>query len=149
MKAWLHQKLWLPILDQLKQGISPEKIALTITFAVALGIFPILGSTMLLCGLAAWRFKLNQPIIQAVNYVVYPLQLLLLIPFYRLGERLWGAAPVPIVISELIARFQQDPKQFFIDYGMVGVYGVTAWALVVPLLAWLGYQLALKLLPKR
>ena len=53
-----------PIMAQLKQGTTPEKIALTIGLGVALGVFPILGSTTALCLAAAALLKLNQPVIQ-------------------------------------------------------------------------------------
>ena len=83
---------WLePILDLMRQGVSPEKIALTIALGVTLGVTPVLGSTTLLCALAAFAFRLNLPAIQLVNGAVYPLQLILLIPFYRMGAWLFGA----------------------------------------------------------
>jgi uncharacterized protein (DUF2062 family) len=83
---------WLePILDLMRQGVSPEKIALTIALGVTLGVTPVLGSTTLLCALAAFAFRINLPAIQLVNGAVYPLQLILLIPFYRMGAWLFGA----------------------------------------------------------
>src|SRR5437868_2134446 len=94
------------ILAQLRQGITPEKIALTIALGTALGIFPILGSSTVLCAITAIRLRLNQPIIQLVNYLVYPLQLVLLLPFYRSGESLFRQPHVPIFsVSELVERF--------------------------------------------
>ena len=32
-----------PVLDLLRQGITPEKVALSIAFGVVLGVFPALG----------------------------------------------------------------------------------------------------------
>lgn len=134
--SWWHRRVVAPILAQLKQGITPEKIALTLALGGTIGIFPILGSTMLLCGLVGVWLRLNQPMIQLVNYLVYPLQIALLIPFYRAGEKLFGAEPVPIVdVGGLMSRFAESPWQFIVDYGMVGVYGVVVWLLVAPLLA--------------
>ena len=52
-RSFWRRRVVEPIAGQLKQGITPEKIALTIALGMALGIFPILGSTMLLCALAA------------------------------------------------------------------------------------------------
>ena len=83
--------------------------------------------------MVAWRLKLNQPIIQLVNYSSYPLHLICLLPFYRAGETLFRQPHVPIFsVSELVARFKAGPLQFFADYGMVGLYGVTVWCLVAP-----------------
>ena len=131
-----------PIVAQLRQGITPEKIALTLALGAVLGVFPIVGATTALCAVVAWRLKLNQPIIQLINYLMYPVHLLMLLPFYRAGETLFGKAHVPIFsVHELIHRFEAGPRQFIIDYGMVGLYGVVAWCLVAPPVAALLYLL--------
>lgn len=134
--TWYQRRILAPILVQLKQGITPEKIALTLALGAVLGIFPILGATTLLCAVAGLWLRLNQPIIQLVNYLAYPVQIGLLIPFYRAGERLFGQPPVPIFsIPDLAARFQASPGQFLVDYGLVGVYGIVVWCLCAPFLA--------------
>ena len=140
--SWWQRRVVAPIVAQLKQGITPQKIALTLALGGVIGIFPILGATTLLCAVVGIWLRLNQPIIQLVNYLVYPAQLILLIPFYRAGERLFGAEPVPIVnVAGLIARFGESPWQFILDYGLVGLYGITVWALVAAPLVALGYFL--------
>jgi len=140
--SWWQRRVVAPVVQQLKQGVTPRKIALTLALGCVLGIFPILGATTLLCAIAGVWLRLNQPIIQLVNYLVYPLQVLLLIPFYRAGERLFGAEPVPIVdVAGLIQRFGESPWQFILDYGRVGLYGIAVWCLVAPVLAALSYLL--------
>lgn len=140
--SFWQRRVVAPIVAQLRQGITPREIALTLALGAVLGIFPILGATTALCAIAAVRLRLNQPVIQLVNYLAYPLQLVLLIPFYRAGERLFGADPVPIVnVPELIARFGADPWQFILDYGRVGLYGIAVWCLVAVPLALLAYAL--------
>ena len=124
-----------PIVNQLKQGITPEKIALTIALGALLSVFPILGATTILCGLAAFALRLNQPIIQLINYLAYPVQIALLIPFYRAGEHLLGLPPVPLNIPLLIARFRADAGQFFKDFGLIAVGGILVWLVIAPFLA--------------
>ncbi len=124
-----------PLVNQLRQGITPEKISLTIALGLVLGVFPILGATTILCGLAAVRFGLNQPIIQLVNYVAYPLQLLALIPFYRAGETLFRQPHLPLSIPMLIERFRADTGKFFADFGLVAVQGIAVWCLLAPIIA--------------
>jgi uncharacterized protein (DUF2062 family) len=140
--SWWQRRVVAPILAQLRQGITPQKVALTLALGAVLGIFPILGATTLLCAVAGIWLRLNQPAIQLVNYLVYPVQLALLIPFYRAGERLFGAEPVPIVdVPGLVARFGESPLQFLLDYGMVGLYGIAVWGLVALPLAALLYAM--------
>lgn len=127
-----QRRIVAPVLAQLRQGITPEKIALTAALGAVLAVFPILGSTTLLCGLAAWWLRLNQPIIQLVNYLCYPLQFLLLLPFYRAGT--WFGAPqVALSIPELLARFEAGPMQFIADFGLVALGGIAAWLVAAPL----------------
>lgn len=125
-----QRRVVAPILAQLRQGITPEKIALTLALGGILGIVPILGTSTALCAAAGIWLRLNQPLIQMVNFLVYPLQILLLLPFYRAGETLFGQPHVPIFsVTELLQRFSAGPLQFLVDYGMVAVYGIVAWLL--------------------
>ena len=127
-----RRRVVTPIVDQLKQGITPEKIALTIALGLLISVFPIIGATTLLCGVVAYVLRLNQPIIQIINYLAYPLQLVLLIPFYRAGQYLLGLQPVPLSVSLLIARFRADAGQFFKDFGLIAVGGVVVWLAAAP-----------------
>jgi uncharacterized protein (DUF2062 family) len=130
--SFWQRRVVAPIVAQLRRGITPEKIALTIALGLVLGVFPILGSTTLLCGLAAVVLRLNQPIIQLVNYFAYPLQLALIIPIYRAGEILFHQAPVPLSIPLIFARFRADFWQFLRDFGMIAVQGIVVWCLLAP-----------------
>ncbi len=123
-----------PIIGQLKQGITADKIAATIALGIVLSIFPILGSTTILCAVAAIIFRLNQPIIQLASYSAYPVQLILLIPFYRAGETIFGRPHVPLSIPLFLSRIRADFFQFLKDFGMIAVAGIVVWSLVAPFL---------------
>lgn len=139
-KSFWRRRVLAPIVAQLRQGTTPQAIALTVAAGVVLGVFPIFGATTALCVVVAVAFRLNQPVIQAVNYLVSPLQLLMLLPFYRTGETLFGQPHVPIAsINALIERFWAGPWQFLIDYGLVALYGITVWSLAAPALFFLVY----------
>jgi len=128
------RRTWLvdPVLAQLRQGITPEKIALTIAVGVALGIFPVLGSSTLLCGAAGLALRLNQPILQFVNYLVYPLQLAMIPVFIRIGERIYGAPPLPFSIPRMMEKFHAAPAHFFHEFAMTFAHCITAWVLLAP-----------------
>ena len=61
-----HRRIVNPILDLLRQGITPEKMALSIALGITLGITPVIGSTSILCLLAAIVLRLNTPAIQLI-----------------------------------------------------------------------------------
>ena len=139
-QAFLYRKLVLPIVDLLRQGITPEKIALSLAFGICLGVFPVLGSTTILCTLAAILFRLNLPAIQLVNYFVYPLQLALLIPFIRFGEALFRSQHVSLSLQIIFASIKRSPWQTTKMYWTSGWHAMVAWCLVGPLLIWVLYS---------
>ncbi|HEV2688507.1 MAG TPA: DUF2062 domain-containing protein [Bryobacteraceae bacterium] len=108
MRQWLYRKIVLPLLDLLRQGVTPEKIALSIALGAVLGIFPVLGSTTLLCAGAAIVLRLNLPAIQLVNYLIYPVQLILLLPFLQAGSRIVGARPIALSLGEIFSMMKFD-----------------------------------------
>ena len=128
---------WLiaPIKAQLMQGMTVDRVSWTIALGVVLGVFPIMGSTTLVCLLAGWAMNLNQALLHVFKTVVYPLHLALILVFIRLGERLYGAPLIAFSIPQLLARFKQDPLQFARDFGMAAWHGVSAWLLIAPLAA--------------
>jgi uncharacterized protein (DUF2062 family) len=132
--AWRRRVLDV-VLAQLRQGITPEKIALTLAIGLILGLFPIFGTTSALCVLAALWLKLNQPMIQLVNWVAAPLQLPGIYLFVRIGERLTRSPPVQFSITGLVQQFCASPLQFLQQFGMTGVRGVLAWLLIAPAIA--------------
>lgn len=119
----------------MKQGTSPDQVALTVALGLVLGIFPVLGTTTVLCGLVALRLRLNQPIIQLVNYVAYPAQLVALIPFYRGGESLFGRPHMPLSVPLLLERFKAGAWAFLGDFGRIALQGVAVWCLLAPFVA--------------
>ena len=134
-ESFLSRRLINPILGLLKQGITPEKIALSIALGVVCGIFPIMGATTVLCVGAALVLRLNQVAIQVVNYLMSPFQVGGIVLFVRLGERIVGAEPMPFSPAELVRSFRADPSAFLARFGLTGLHGILGWAVVAPFVA--------------
>ncbi|MDE3187439.1 MAG: DUF2062 domain-containing protein [Acidobacteriota bacterium] len=79
----------------LLQGISPRRLALTLALGFAIGCIPVVGVPTLLCAALALALKLNLPAIQAANYLAMPLQVLLILPFMRLGGWMFASGHQP------------------------------------------------------
>lgn len=130
-KQWRAARL---ILELFQQGISVEKIAGCLVLGLLLGIFPVLGSTTFLCALAGVLFRLNLPLIQLVNYLVYPLQLLLLLPFWGLGQRFFGGKALSLSMPQLIQMIRDDPWSSIARLWIITLEGIGAWGIVaIPL----------------
>ena len=126
----LYKRTVEPVVALIKQGVSPEKISLGMAWGIILGIFPVLGLTTILCGLAALVFRLNLPAIQLVNFLVYPLQLVLLIPFFHLGNLLFQIEPLPLSAQELITLLQADLWGTIRAFWNTTLRAIVAWLLV-------------------
>jgi len=130
----VRTRLLGPLLDQLRQGVSPEKLTLALTLGALIGIFPIIGSSTILCVAAGVVLKLNQPAMQVANYLAYPLQIPLVFVFVRIGETILGAPHVSFSVPQLLREFNRDPEAFARQLAMTGLRGIFAWAiLAVPL----------------
>jgi uncharacterized protein (DUF2062 family) len=119
-----------PILDLLRQGITPEKIALSIAFGIVLGVFPALGWTTLLCLAAAAWLRLNLPAMQLVNLLVYPLQLILLVPFLRAGELLFRSPSMGLSLPQIVGLIHAGMWQAIKVLWVVTVHGIVVWAIL-------------------
>jgi uncharacterized protein (DUF2062 family) len=146
-RFWRERVVGL-LIAQLQQGISPQKIALTVALGICFSAFPIIGATSLLCFTFGLWLRLNQPIIQLVNWLGSPLQLGLLLMFVRLGEWLMRAQRVSFSIPELFAKFHASPTKFFQEFGLTGVHGIIGWLVVAPFAGVLLYYLFLPMTKK-
>jgi hypothetical protein len=58
MRNWLSRRLVEPLLALLRQGVSPQRLALCVAIAIVVGNIPILGVSTIICGLIALVFRL-------------------------------------------------------------------------------------------
>ena len=138
-QGFFYRKLVSPIINLLSQGITPEKIALSLAVGICLGVFPVLGSTTILCTLAAIVFRLNLPATQLVNYFVYPLQVALLVPFIRFGEIVFRSPHVSLSLAIIFDSIKRSAWQTTKTYWTSGWHAIIAWCLVGPLATWILY----------
>jgi len=143
MRGFWRRRIAGPLRALLRQGLSPEGIALSLSVGVAVGLFPVIGLTTI-PGLALGAaLRLNLPAVQLANWLSYPLQLMLILPFVRWGERLLGASPVPLSLPQLLTEYQADPAGFVARSGLTGLHGVLGWLTVLPLVVTVLYAATL------
>ena len=79
----IGKRILLPLFSRLQQitgsGLSPRSLAKTVCIGAAIGLMPLVWGSSLLCILVGRWFRLNQLVLQAVNYLLYPVQLVLLV----------------------------------------------------------------------
>jgi uncharacterized protein (DUF2062 family) len=133
LRDWIQQKLITPIFELLRQGTTPEKIALSIAFGAVLGSMPFIGVTTTLCFVVALVFRLNPVAIQLVNYLMYPVQLVLFVPFIRAGEKVFHAHHLAISIAQVEQLIHANTVQAIQTLWTALWHAVTVWAAVAPI----------------
>jgi uncharacterized protein (DUF2062 family) len=132
-RRFWHRWLIDPIRQQLTQGVSPEKIALTLALGSALALFPILGTTTLLCLAAGIALSLNQPILQAINALCGFIWIPLLVAFVRLGDVLTRNPSSDVNFPQMAVLFRHHPWEFFQRFGVTALHGIIGWCVAAPL----------------
>jgi len=127
-------RLWNPVLRALRAGTSPRQLALTCALGVVIGIFPVYGSTTLLCFAAALLLRLNVLVMQAVNYLLTPVQLILLIPFMQAGNWFFGLPPLFYPLDQIVVQAKGDFWFFLRFLGKSLLAGAVVWAAVAAVL---------------
>ena len=144
--GFIKRRLVRPILDLLRQGVTPEKIALSVALGAALGVLPVLGWSTALCAMAAIVLRLNLPAIQIVNYFVYPAQIALLVPFFRWGERLFRAPHFPISVPRIYALFHAGAWIAIKLLWTTIWHAIVVWGILAPFFVGLAYVILIRML---
>ncbi len=129
-KQIMLKKVKFIIIEQLKTGVTPEKMTDAVLAGGLIGIFPIIGATTLLAALVAHFFKLNQIIIQTVNYLFYPIQILSIPLYIKIVSLIFNVGDVPIRPDLIVKKFNEGFVNFLKLYGLIGLYAFILWGLL-------------------
>lgn len=126
-------------MDLLRMGATPERLAWSLAMGVMIGINPVLGSTTVLALVLASAFRLNYVASQVGNHAVYPLQLLLLPLWIKMGSLLFGMPGLKLGRRELMHAVKEHPWQttkalWTWEWHALVVWAIAA-AVLTPLLA--------------
>ena len=124
-----------PVVALATQGLAPSRLAATLAVGTVCSLFPFLGATSALNFLVALALRLNVPALQALNQLLGPLQLALILAYVRLGEWMWRATPQPLSLAQLLASFRQlSFADFLARFGAAGVHAFSGWLATAPVL---------------
>jgi uncharacterized protein (DUF2062 family) len=135
------RRLLEPLLALLRQGISPRRLALCVAIAIVVGNIPILGVSTILCTFIALIFRLNFPAIQLVQAAMAPTQILLIIPFVRLGEWILRVPPQVVSVKAALTLMSQGMWQAVVVLRDAIFHAGLAWALIAPFAIYLFHRL--------
>ena len=125
-----------PVMNQLTQGVTPDRVAATLAVGTVCSLLPFLGFTTMLNLGVGLALRMNQPILHALNTLLGPLQLVLILVYVRGGELLWGHRGEGFTVGEMMREFRdRSLGEFLQQFGWAGVHAATAWVITSPLVA--------------
>lgn len=119
-RSWLRRRVLDPLLDLLKAGLSPSKLALTVALGVAFGLVPTFGITTVVSAAVGLRLRLNVAAMQLAAHLMSVFQLALLVPFLRGGATIMGQ-------GHQVAHLTIDSLRQLIDRDGWGAAGRLLW----------------------
>lgn len=146
MSRFLANRILQPIKKLLASGMNPRDLAIAASLGIALGTFPVIGLSSILCTIAALAFRLNLPVIQLANWIASPIQLAFIVPFLHLGSYLFGAQETSGSLDRFVQLLTSDWWGTIGDSVTMMLHGIVAWLLIAPLMAGLVYIITLPVL---
>ena len=105
---WNFRALKTKTVALFKQGLTPIELTQSILVAGLFSIIPILGVTTILLTAFSLKRKLNLPVMIAISYLAWPLQILMIIPFINIGEYFFSVPQSHHSVEEIIASFKDS-----------------------------------------
>lgn len=128
--SFFKRRILEPMLNLLKQGMTPRKLAATIAVGSVVGVIPAFGVTTILSTAVATRFRLNIAATVLVSYLVQPLQIFLVIPFIKAGVFIFGLSELRFSLDEIIAMFKVDWLSALSKLWLANLTGIAAWGIM-------------------
>ncbi len=107
--SFFQRRLIAPLLELLRVGASPEKLAWSLAIGFVIGVNPLLGSTTVVCLLVAFAARLNMVASQIANHLVYPLEVALFLVFIKLGDLIFHTGKLPLEGHALFHAARHHP----------------------------------------
>ena len=121
------RRLKYSVQKALREGMTKRKLVLSVSLGFTGGIFPVLGTTTILCTLMSLAARANLAIVQLVNWLIYALQLALVLPFIKYGTQLFSKHRFDGTITEIIETFGNGFFEGLKHFGIVYFYGILLW----------------------
>jgi len=137
--SWMYRRGVLPILALLRMGATPRMLAWSIAAGLVIGINPLLGTTTIISLAVAAAFRLNLVASQLANHAAWPLEIVLVIPFIRLGSRVFHTAPMPLSPHLFLQAARASPLAVIRQLWLWEWHALVLWAAIavvaMPLIA--------------
>jgi uncharacterized protein (DUF2062 family) len=111
----------------LKQGLTPKELSQSIIVSGLISTIPILGVSTFMITTVSLKQKLNLPVMISLSYLMWPVQILLIIPFIRVGEFIFSVPRHHHTADEIISSFQSSFFQTLSQLSFELLCGLGGW----------------------
>ena len=133
--GWFYRRTVLPVLALLRMGATPRALAWSLTAGLLIGINPLLGTTTILSLAVAFVFRLNLVASQAANHAAWPLEIVLMVPFIRLGAWVFHTAAMPIAPKLFLNEVRTAPLHVLRQVWMWEWHALVVWGVMATVAA--------------
>lgn len=92
----------------MRQGLTPNELSQSIIVSGLISTIPILGVSTFLITTVSLKRRLNLPVMISLSYLMWPVQILMIIPFIRVGEFIFSVPQNHHTVDEIINSFQES-----------------------------------------
>lgn len=134
VRGWAERKFLEPLKKVVKEGISAEKLSVSLALGLTVGLIPLYGVTTLIVGFIAFSLRLNFIAMQVAHYIVHPIQIALLIPFLKLGDTVVKDSEVTFTVHQYIELFKADFWGTLREFWLINLSAIGIWFILsIPL----------------
>lgn len=132
----------------MKQGLTPKELSQSLIVSGLISTIPIFGVSTFMITTVSLKRKLNLPVMISLSYLMWPIQILLIIPFIRVGEFIFSVPRNHHTVDEIISSFQNSFFQTLSHLSFELLCGLGGWFLTAVPLAVVIYWVSLLFLKK-
>lgn len=143
MKRYLKNKVQdtkKSLSSALLNGHSPHKLALSVTIGMVLGIMPLWGIITVVGIAIGLLFRLHVAILIAVMYLLTPVHVALLVPYFSLSAALFGVV-VPDMNQITLTSLSSELVKALLG-------AILIWSALALPLGYAGYRIMLRILTR-
>ncbi|PWA05589.1 DUF2062 domain-containing protein [Flavobacterium psychrotolerans] len=89
-----------------KQGLTPKELVQSLIASGLISIIPVIGVSTFMITTLSLKRKLNLPVMLALSYLMWPVQILLILPFIKAGEFIFSVPSNNHTLEEIMGSFQ-------------------------------------------
>lgn len=127
---YLKNRILIPFRLVPKEGVTSESLAFSITIGIIAGLFPVLGTTTLISLLLTLLFRQNILVVQSVQWLLGLVQIMLIIPFMKLGAFILNQNVIHINMHQINIAFQPGFFSGIRTVGIFHLYAILTWIIL-------------------